>query len=106
MHEGQPEDGEHPVDEGHEDQVPVISVPLLQFVLGTVHHRRADVLIHEEKNGQRESEQSCTQYGPGSEFVELHRTEVEGICFVIERFERNVTEHTAADGTEYNNGHG
>ena len=54
VHEGETEDGRDDVDHGHHHQVPVVGVPLLQVVLGAVDHRRADVLVHEEQDGQGE----------------------------------------------------
>ena len=70
VHEGEAEDGRDHVDDGHHHQVPVVGVTLLQMVLGAVDHRSADVLVHEEQDGQGEPEKSSEEYCGDSQLLE------------------------------------
>lgn len=83
VHEGQPEDGEDRVDDGHDDQVPVVGVTFLQLVLRAVDHGRADVLVHEEQDGEGEAEDGREEGSAHAEFAEVDRFELEGIVAIV-----------------------
>ena len=72
VHERKTEDCRDDVDDGHHHQVPVVGVPFLQVVLRTVDHGGADVLVHEEQDGEGEPQGCCKEDGADCEFTEIY----------------------------------
>jgi len=103
VHEGKPEDGEDGVDDGDHHQVPVVGVAFLQFVFGAVDHGRADVLVHEEEDGEREAKDGGEEGATNGDVTELERMfELERLVpgDILERVEFDVMEELGSNEAE------
>ena len=100
VHEGETKDGGDHVDDGHHHQVPVVRVALLQVVLRTVDHGCADVLIHEEEDGEGETKNSCEEHGANIKFLKGNKIHGDVVTIEEERIQLHPPEASRSNDTE------
>ena len=99
---------EERVYDADDEQVPVVGVALEEVVVGAVDHGRADVLVHEEEEREREAEAHGAEDGAHAEGAEVDRLEdgarLGARVGVGERLDIHVGEEDGADEAEDDHG--
>ena len=82
----------------------MVGVALEEVVVGAVDHGRADVLVHEEEEREREAEAHGAEDGAHAEGAEVDRLEDGAFIGVGERLDIHVGEEDGADEAEDDHG--